>query len=327
VAIGAGDLAIATLSAEKPRVTSASDTPGAAALSSNLRGALWMLASAACFTAMTTLVKYLGGDYPAALQAFYRQLAGFVILVPMIIRRRSAAFATRRPGILFFRAGAGTLANILSFYAYQKMPLADGNALSFTRTLWVVPLAAFVLRERVGPLRLVAALVGFLGVLVMVRPGAGAHLAIGLPAVAMLASSLLYALTITGMKVVTRDTASSVLLVWSAALGMLLALPGAFIAWRWPTPLDLALLFAMGGIGTLNQWCYIKGMAIGDATAMAPIDYVRLVFATMVGLALFHEVPGVWTLAGASIVVASTLVITWREAQLARRPFATGTKA
>lgn len=287
-------------------------------LSPNLRGALWMLGSALGFTVMTTLIKYLGADYPASLQTFYRQAAGFLVLLPIILHRRSAAFATTRPGILIFRSAAGTVGMILSFYAFQKMPLADANALSFTRTLWLVPLAAFVVREKVGPLRIAAALAGFVGVLIMVRPGAGGHFAMGLPALAMLASSFLFALTITGMKVMTRDHAPTVLLVWSATLGLVLAIPGAFIAWRWPALPDLGLLALMGVMGTVTQACYIRGMAVGDAAAMAPIDYIRLVFTTAAGFFLFHELPGVWTIAGASVVVASTLFITWRE-QVASR--------
>lgn len=291
-------------------------------LSPNLRGALWMLASAVTFTAMTTLIKYLGAGYSAALQTFYRQLAGFLILLPVIFRHRSAAFATTRPGILIFRASAGTVAMILQFYAYQKMPLADANALSFTRTLWMVPLAALIVREKLGPLRIGAAVIGFLGVLLMVRPGAGGHFAIGAPALAALTASLLFSFTILGMKVMTKDHAPMVLLVWSATLGLAFAIPGAVLDWRWPHPLDLALLAAMGVIATVNQWCYIKGMQIGDAAAMAPIDYTRLVFAVLSGFLLFHELPGAWTVAGASIVVGSTLFITWREHLAAQKALA-----
>jgi len=284
----------------------------------NVRGALWMLGSALGFTAMTVLIKFLGDDYPAALQTFYRQAAGLVILLPIILRRGKAAFATTRPGILFFRSAAGTLGMILSFYAFQKMPLADANALSFTRTLWLVPLAAFVVRETVGPLRIGAAVVGFLGVLLMVRPGAGGEFALGLPALAMLTASFLFALTITGMKVMTRDHSPTVLLVWAATLGFIFAIPGAFIAWRWPAPVDLALLCLMGVLGTITQACYIKGMQAGDAAAMAPVDYTRLVFTVAAGFLIFHELPNVWTMAGAGVVVASTLFITIREQQLAR---------
>lgn len=284
----------------------------------NVRGALWMLASAVTFSVMTTLIKYLGNDYPAALQTFYRQAAGLAILAPVILRHRSAAFATSRPRILVFRSLAGTLGMILSFYAFQKMPLADANALSFTRTLWLVPLAAFVVREEVGPLRIGAAIMGFVGVLVMIRPGAGGQLNVGLPALAMLASAFLFAFTVTGMKLLTRDHSTTVILVWSAVLGLALSIPGAVLTWRWPEPRDLFLLCLMGVIATANQACYIKGMQWGEAAAMAPIDYTRLIFTAAAGFFLFNEVPGRWTWVGAGIVVASTLFITLREQQLAR---------
>jgi len=287
-------------------------------LAPNVEGALWMVASALGFTVMTTLIKYLGDDYPAALQTFYRQLAGFIVLLPVIIRLKGAAFATTRPGILLFRSSAGTLGMILSFYAFQKMPMADANALSFTRTLWLVPLAAIVVKETIGPLRIAAALAGFVGVLIMVRPGSAGGFAMGLPALAMLASSFLFAMTITGMKIMTRDHSPTVLLVWSASLGLVFGLPGALFVWRWPELPDLGLLALMGVMGTVTQACYIKGMSIGDAAAMAPIDYIRLVFTALAGFALFHEVPTVWTLAGAAVVVASTLLITFREQQLSR---------
>jgi len=287
-------------------------------LTPNIRGALWMLASALGFTVMTTLIKFLGDDYPAALQTFYRQAAGFAVLLPVILRQGRAAYATTRPGILFFRSAAGTTAMILSFYAFQKMPLADANALSFTRTLWLVPLAAFVVREKIGPLRIAAAVIGFAGVLLMIRPGAGGEFAVGVPAMAMLAASFLFALTITGMKVMTRDHSPTVLLVWAMTLGLIFSIPGAVMSWRWPEPVDLTLLCLMGVIGTATQACYIKGMQIGDAAAMAPIDYVRLVFTAAAGFLLFHEVPTVWTVAGAGVVVASTMFITWREYQVAK---------
>jgi drug/metabolite transporter (DMT)-like permease len=300
---------------DEPLPVEARARPG---LAPNVRGALWMLGSALGFTVMTILIKYLGADYPAALQTFYRQTAGLLVLAPWIVRDWRGAFRTTRPGILLFRSAAGTLGMILAFYAYQKMPLADANALSFTRTLWLVPLAFFVLHEKLGPVRIGAALVGFAGVLIMLRPGAGGA-AMGWPAAAALASAFLFALTITGMKVMVRDHSPFVLLVYSAVLGFVFALPPALFVWRWPDPVDLLLLAAMGVMGTITQGCYIKGMQIGDAAAMAPIDYTRLVFAAAAGFLLFSEVPGVWTLAGAAIVVASTLYITWREQRDLRR--------
>jgi len=283
-----------------------------------LRGALWMLLSAVTFTAMTTLVKFLGQDYPPTLQAFYRQAAGLFILAPWILRDPKGAFATTRPGLLIFRSSAGSLALILQFYAFQMLPLAEANALSFTRALWLVPLAAVLLKEAVGPRRVGAAVVGFAGVLVMMGHGARG-MAIGAPQLAMLASSLLFAFTVTGLKTLTRDHAPSTLLYWSASLGFLFTLPTAVMDWRWPHPTDLMLLCLMGVIATVNQVTYIKGMQAADAAVMAPIDYTRLVFAAAVGYFLFSEVPDTSTLLGAAIVVASTLYITWREHMIAAR--------
>jgi drug/metabolite transporter (DMT)-like permease len=279
-----------------------------------------MLASAATFSVMSTLIKYLGSDYPAALQTFYRGVAGFVILLPWILKDIRAAYRTSRAWILIYRSAVGTAAMILSFYSFQKLPLADANALSFTRTLWLVPLAYFLLREKVGPARIAAALVGFGGVLLMLQSLASeGHGHLGLPQIAGLAAAAMFATTITGMKSLTRDHNSFTLLVWAATLGFVFALPGAVIAWRWPTPLDLFLLCLMGAIGTLTQYCYIRGMQVGDAAAMAPIDYTRLVFTALIGFLAFHEVPRAMTIAGAAIVVASTLFITWREHVAAHR--------
>lgn len=285
-----------------------------ARLPPNARGALWMLASAISFTVMTMLIKFLGEDYPAPLQAFYRQAFGLVVMVPIILRDPRGAFHTTRPGILLFRSCAGTVGMILSFYAYQKMPLADANALSFTRTLWLVPLAAFVLKESVGPRRIVATIVGFLGAMLMLQPSAQGEL--GAPAAAALASALLFALTVTGMKVMTRDHRTTTLLAWSAALGFVLTIPPALFVWRWPTAFDLLLLAVMGVLGTVTQACYIKGMTEGDAAVMAPVDYTRLVFAIILGYLLFADIPNALTMTGATIVILSTLYITIRESRL-----------
>lgn len=282
----------------------------------NARGALWMVASAVAFTVMTMLIKFLGEDYSAALQTFYRQLAGLIVMLPMILRNPRAAFHTTRLGILVFRAVASTVGMILAFYAYQKLPLADANALSFTRTLWLVPLAAFVLKETVGPRRVSATVTGFLGALLMLQPQTQGDM--GWPAAAALTSSLLLALSVTGMKVMTRDHSVMTLMSYSAVLGFMLAIPPAIYAWREPEPIDLLLLASMGVLGTITQACYIKGMAEGDAAAMAPLDYTRLVFAIILGYALFRDVPNTMTMIGAGIVIAATLYITLREATLGK---------
>ena len=287
-------------------------------LNANARGALWMLASSLVFTFMVALIKYLGDTYSPALQTFYRQAAGLIVLTPIILRDPKAALTTNRIGLLMFRAACLSLGMILSFYAYQEMPLADANALSFSRTLWMVPLAIFILRETVGAWRLGATLTGFLGVLIMMRPSA--ETAFSLPALAMLLGGLLIAAGITGMKIMTRDHSLTTLTVWGAILGVLFTTPLALLEWRWPNAQDLLLLATMGALGLVSQIFYIKGIALGDAAAMAPIDYTRLVFALIVGVLFFHETPDLMTMLGAAVVVAATLIITVREQRQKKAP-------
>ena len=199
------------------------------------------------------------------------------------------------------------------------MPLVTANALSFTRALWVAPLAVIFLREKAGLWRVGAVLMGFAGVLMMLGPALAHGIDLGLPALAMLISALLTAVTILGIKAAAKDTSPTVLMVWSTVLGTALLLPGAILTWRWPGALDLAMLSATGAVGLAGQGMYIKAMHVGDAAAMAPLDYLRLIFSAAVGFAFFHEVPTVWVVAGAGVVVASTLIITLREQQVARQ--------
>jgi len=288
-------------------------------LAPNVQGALWMLAAAMSFTVMASLVKFLGSDYPAALQTFYRQFGGFIIVLPLILRNPRGAFTSARPGVLVYRSLVGTAAMVLTFYAYQELPLADANALSFTRVLWMVPLAIFILREKVGPVRIGAAVAGFLGVLLMLRSLSDqGHGALGLPQIAALAAALMFATTVTGMKSLMRDHAPIVVVAWGASLGLILSIPMAVYAWRWPSPLDLGLLLLMGAMGTITQTLMVKGLQVGEAAAVSPVDYTRIVFAVLIGYFVFNEVPTFLTLVGAAIIVGSTLFLTWREQRNAK---------
>jgi drug/metabolite transporter (DMT)-like permease len=291
---------------------------GWASLPRNVRGAVWMVGSALAYALSISLVKYLGEDYSPSVQLLYRQVVAVTLLAPMMIRRGPALFATTQPWMLLLRSSTGIAAITLGFYSFQNMPLADANALSFTRALWVVPLAAMILREKICAWRIGAALVGFGGVVIMLIPALQGDVQFGLPALAMLGSAFLAAITLTGMKMLTRLHSTGTIMAWAAVLGLAFSLPLALLDWRWPAAGDLVLLVLMGAFALTTQVCYTRGMQEGDAAAMAPIDYTRLVMFAVIGFVAFHEIPTLWTLAGAALVVASTLVITLRELRLAK---------
>ncbi len=288
-------------------------------LSPNTQGAIWVLLSGVTFVTMTTLVKHLSGDYPSHVQNFYRQTGSLIVAIPFMLRSpRQVLFVPRSTmPALFVRSLLATIGMILLLYTYEAMPMAEANALSFTRPLWVVLLAALFLRETIGPSRIAAVLMGFIGVVIIMRPWGGG-VAIGWPHLAALFSALCLAGTITGVKSLTKNLSASSILVWSSIIGELLSLPFALADWRWPSMADLVPLFLIGLLSAANQVLFIKGMAVGEAAVLAPIDYARLVLSVIAGLLVFGEWPDVFTWLGAGVIVVSTLYITIREIQSKR---------
>ncbi|MDX3898968.1 MAG: DMT family transporter [Sphingobium sp.] len=282
----------------------------------NVVGGLWIIASAIAFTAMMTLVKFLGNDYPAAVQSTYRQMASLVMMAPIIIHDPRGALASRRPGLIILTMALSTLGLVLSLYSYQLLPFANANALSFSRILWLVPLAALVLRERIGWMRGGAALTGFIGVTIMLEPSQGFHLGIG--ELAALAASLMAAIVIICMKTLMREHKLATIMAWSATVGFLFSAIPALFVWRWPSLVDFLLLAIMGVLGVATQASYIKGVSIGEAAAIVPLDYSRLLMAAAIGWLLFDEVPSSSTLIGGAVVIGSTLILSWYEVRTYR---------
>jgi drug/metabolite transporter (DMT)-like permease len=290
---------------------------GVRGLPEEVRATVWMLASAVTFTAMMTLVKVLGATYGASLQTFFRQLAGAIVLIPFVIRYGpAAAFSTAAPVGLLIRALLSVGGLILAFYSFQKMPLAQANTLAFTRPFWVTLLAALVLHERPDRTQLMALAVGFAGVLLIARPTSGAFQA--MPALAGIASALMFAGTMVTLRKLSSVHGTLSLLSWSAALGLALSLVPAVLDWRWPHGWDWALLFAMGGLAVVNQFCFVRAVQIGSPTAMATLDNVRLPLAVLAGFLVFAETPDAVSLAGMVVVAGAALLATLRKS--AARP-------
>jgi len=281
-------------------------------MTANQRGALWMLASATSFTVEAALIKTLGGDYPPTVILFWRQLVCVALLIPLIARSPRLAFSTTRPGLMLLRSGIGVIGLLLAVVAYAELPLADANALSFTRTLWLAILAVLVLAEPLGFRRALAVLVGFVGVLIMLQPGMEG-MSLSWAHAAAVGAALLTALTILSVKVMARDHTVFTLTVYAATLGLFLSAPLAALTWVQPQVSDLPALIGLGVFGLITLICYTKGMQMGEAMVMAPMDYSRLVFAAVVGAVVFAEAPTFATVAGAAVIVASTAYLSWQR--------------
>ena len=277
-----------------------------------------MILSAFGFTIHLTLAKLLSADYDPALLAFYRAIVALVWTAPFILRAGASAFRTDKFGLLLLRSLLGTFGFILGFYAISVefgIPLAQFNAISFSRALFVIVLAALLLGEIVGPRRWIACGIGFLGVLIMVRPTGG----IEPGSVMALAAAVSMAGAIVLVKTLSRTHSPLVLLTWANLLstilvGLYLLTPWGIGGWALPASwLDAGVIAAMSLAGVVAQTCYITAMSKGDASFLSTMDYVRLPMTAVVDGLVFEELPGPYVWIGAAIIIASTLYITYRE--------------
>ena len=283
-------------------------------LPGNVRGAAWMMISGILFTAMGGLVKDLGQRYDPLQVALFRCLFGFAVLLPLILPHGLQAFRTRHLVMHISRALIGVCAMGCMFYGLSHMALADVTAIGFGLPLFLIVMAVLFLGEKVRWRRWTATVVGFIGVLIMLRPGQGS---IEFAALLVIAGTMLIAVAATLVKLLTRTESTLSSLAWFGVVSTTaIAIPAA-VVWQPPTLLDWGLLIMIGVLGAGGQACVVRSYTVGEATAVAPFDYIKMLYAIVVGITIFGEWPDEWTLSGALIIVGSTLYIARREARLA----------
>ena len=285
-------------------------------LSPNARGAIWMIGASLGFTLNSALVKALGNaDFHPFQLAFLRTAIALVALLPFVWQAGPTILRSSRPSLHILRGLFGGGAVVAGFVGLTLIPLADFMALSFTTPLFIIILAVLLLGEKVRWRRWTATAVGFLGVLVMVRPGT-ATLELG--ALCALAMAFGIAVASSLVKRLPAEEAPLSMLFWFSFSATVLTAPLAAIVWRAPSLEEWVWLIVMGTLGAGAQFLIIRAYKVGEATFVAPFDYSKLLIAGIVGYLAFHEVPDGWTLAGAAIIVAATLYIARREARLGR---------
>ena len=284
-------------------------------LPDNSRGALWIILGCIMFSAMTAVVKFLGGTFDSFQLAFFRALFGLFAVLPFFLSHGLGLVRTQRLGLHLLRALGGSFAMLCGFYAITHLPLADAVSISYARALFLIPLAVLFLGEVVRLRRWTATAVGFVGVVIMLRPGGEIAPA---TLVAVMGAFLVAAVTILIKKLSTTERPET-LLFYFGAVSSLVALGPALMAWRAPSLEEFIFLIAIGALGAAGQYCAIRAFRIGEATALLPFDYTRLLFAGAIGFIVFAEIPDVWTVTGALIIMAATLYIGIREARLGKK--------
>jgi drug/metabolite transporter (DMT)-like permease len=283
-----------------------------------LRATLLMALSAVASALQNLLIRVAGDAGIHSFQiAFFRSAFGFLVIAAL-----AATMARRIPATSALRKlGASSLFHLVAmlcfFHGVTLMPLADSSALTFTAPLFGTLAAAFFLGERVHARRWVAILVGFAGVLIVLRPGA---VPVGLGPALVLFSTVAFAGVTVLVKRMTA-TEPTVAVVFYQSLFMTgLTLPAALAVWKTPDGALLACLAAMGALSTVGWLAFTRAFALADASALLPIEFVRLPCVAVLGYLVFAEVPDIWVWVGAVVIFAASLSIAHRENAAARMP-------
>lgn len=276
---------------------------------------LLALAAAFMFNLESVVAKAIEG-VPIATIVLARALGQLAWTVPALLRNPAGVVRTEHLRLNLFRGLLSGISWFTYFTSFQGLPLATATVLSFSAVLFVTALAGPVLGEKVGWRRWSATLVGFMGVVAIVRPGA---VEIGWPVVAAIVSAFLGAAIMLTTKMLSRSEGTQTIMFYIGVVTTAIALPVALPGLAWPGWWNMLLLLGTATCGPLAMLFWINAIRRADASLIAPISYVRLIFATAFGLVLFNELPDLWLGLGAALIVGSTLYITRREARLARQ--------
>ncbi len=285
------------------------------AIPAPIQGALYMTAAAACFSVMNVLVRLAAVELHPFEIAFFRNLFALAVMLPWLARTGMGALRTERLGMHVVRAVSGLIAMYAWFTAVTLLPMAEAVALNFTVPLFATVGAALVLGETVRARRWSATLVGFAGVMIILRPGFAEITPImGLPMLA----AVFMAISVLMVKSLSGSEQPATIVLYMAIFMTPLSLIPALFVWTWPGWTTLGLLAALGCMATIAHLWLTRSYALADASAVIPYDYARLPFVAVIAYFMFGEAPDLWTWVGAAVIAASAVYIARREAQVAR---------
>jgi drug/metabolite transporter (DMT)-like permease len=272
-----------------------------------MQGLLWMMAGTASFSAMIIAVRYLADTIPPFEQVFLRSVISLAIGLPMVVRVWRQTAYTFRPnalGGLYAARGLSTFIGVSAwFFAIAALPLAEAVALHFTLPIIGLILSVVILREHITRPRWLAVIIGFTGVLIILRPGAEA---INIMALVVFLSAAGYASGDICTKLLSRTEPARLIVVnLNIYLVLFSAIPTA-MNWHTPPASDIPMILMMGG----TAWAAMKR---ADASVIIPMEFIRLPLTAVAAYIFFAEVPGVWTMVGAAVIFIGTWQLAKQE--------------
>lgn len=288
--------------------------PGVALSENALRGLVLMLVSTFFFAAMHASIRYVSaGIHPFEI-AFFRSLFALVVVSPWFWREGLGLLHTRQIRLHGLRAVLNLFAMLSFFYALTITPLAEVTALGFTAPIFTTLLAALILGEVVRLRRWSAIGIGFVGTLIILRPG---FEAIGLGQMLTLFSSMVWAFALLVIKTLGRTESSATIIAYMGLFMIPLTLVPASFVWQWPDGAQLFWLMLIGLLGGTGQLCVTEALRQADTAVVMPVDFCKLLWVSILAYLAFGEVPDRYTWLGGAIIFASTVYIAYRERQVA----------
>ena len=282
------------------------------ALSPEMRGILLMCLSTACFAFMHTAIRYASThtDVHTYQLIFFRNLFGLLIFVPVLATQGTAFLRTQRLGLHAFRSLLNVGAMTCFFFALAMTELAHVTALGFSAPIFAGVLSVLVLGERFRLRRWIAVGCGFVGMLVIVRPG---FIPLGLGPLLVICSTLFWAIVLTIIKIMSRTESSLTIVAYMNIFLSVFSLGPALWVWSWPTWEGWALMVAIALFGTVAQLCVSSALHETDQTVIMPFDFLRLIWVAALGFVLFGEVPDRYIWIGGAIIFFSGVYMAYRE--------------
>jgi drug/metabolite transporter (DMT)-like permease len=287
-----------------------------------LKGILLMLASTLMFAGMHATIRTVSVELHPFEIAFFRNLFGFLVVVPWLMRYGVGPLRTSRPGLHLLRGAFNVVAMLSFFTALTIAPLAEVTALNFAAPIFATLLAIPIFHEVVRLRRWSAILIGFAGVVIILRPGF-AEISSG-QLLALLAA-VTWACALLVIKRLGETDSSVTIIAWMALMMIPASFVPALFVWQTPSLTALGWLVLIGLLGNGGQLAMTEAMKQADTSVVLPIDFFKLIWVAALGYVLFAEMPDVFTWIGGAVIFTSTAYIAYREQQLAgRRPVSEG---
>lgn len=271
------------------------------------QGVFWAIMISVCSVTNDVLMRFLGERLHVVEISFFRFLFTMLTVLPIMLYKGKTIFYTKQPMMHFWRAIIGAAALGLCCFSVNIMPLSENTTIMFAEPLFFLPLAFIILKEKVDASRWIATMVGFIGLLVILQPGADTFRIVAL--VPMTAALLFAILNILAKKMIQNENSLSLLFYFGLGTTLIAAVPLPFF-WQMPTLNELFWLCLLGIGGNMIQVCLFRAFAATDASALAPFRYFEFIVSALFGFIFFAQVPTVIVLCGAMLIIASTFYIT-----------------